>query len=776
MKLKKLSLLGIILMGNIFSCFSIEQDSLRLFFRTQQSLQQEKLYIHTDKPRYQIGDTIWLRGTLVNAVTHSLAVKTNYIYVELFNSSKKLISQKMLRRDNLCFHNNFILPDTLTAGKYTLQAYTNWMKNFGEEFFFSRNLYIVDIGNSITKNVTKKKKQDFAVTFFPEGGALLAGVSQRIAFKVQASDGYSTSADGKIVDSKGNILARFSTIHDGMGSFLLNVPANETLKAIVTTRQDKEVKEFELPDIATNGAVLSITPHKEKLSYQILGNSSIPMNLIVHCRGKLLETIYLNEQTKRKGELSTSSYPDGIIQLLLCDNNGKAFSRRLSFVRNDKQEKWSVTPNKPLTKKREKIILDLALSMDSLPLRGDFSVSVTDAGQVSPDFFSDHIVSNLLMTSDLKGYIENPAWYFEDTDSLKQEALDLVMQTHGWSRFATDNVYTPVIPHLDYKLEAGQYLSGRVEGIPKKEKDNLISIMDTNNGTYVSGKLDANNRFYFDGIEFPDSLALRAKLLSTRKYRLSIQIDTPKFPDLYRKEPIALFSRINESTNGQAKEGQATTYDGIRIIELPQVVIARKYITKSILGNVWIDKIWNFTAERINKELDTNIFKDAEQLIGEIISDNLWTDSIVTVIVNNVPYKNEGILKDIDSKAIDRIEFVRSEYNSLNWNKEGGAVIITLKPGQTIYKPLYDQRLVAFSPLGFAWPEYFYHPVYDTPEQKSCSLSDQRTTLYWNPSIQTDEKGRCKVAFYTSDRPGDYHIVIEGVTTGGRPVRYSSPL
>lgn len=164
----RICILSILLLFVHFSSDLLGQESVTSFFKAQQAFWQEKLYIHTDKPYYTVGDTIWFRGTLVNADTHSLVVKTNFIYVELYGgNNKKTVLRKKIKRDNLCFHNNFILPDTLRAGKYTLQAYTNWMRNFGEEHFFSRSLYIVNMGNSIPLDMKKKKiKRDYDVTFF----------------------------------------------------------------------------------------------------------------------------------------------------------------------------------------------------------------------------------------------------------------------------------------------------------------------------------------------------------------------------------------------------------------------------------------------------------------------------------------------------------------------------------------------------------------------------------------------------------------------------------
>lgn len=194
------------------------------------------------------------------------------------------------------------------------------------------------MGNSVPLDTKKKKiKRDYAVTFFPEGGNLLAGQYQRIAFKVQGADGYSEQAEGKIMDSKGNILANFSTLHDGMGSFFLDVPDDEKLKAIVVAKRDNLQREFILPEIMKQGIALAVTVQSRKFAYKILGYSDTSLSLIIHSRGRLLEIINL-EEGKTIGEVSTISYPDGIIQLLLCDNAGKALSRRLVFVRNKGNE------------------------------------------------------------------------------------------------------------------------------------------------------------------------------------------------------------------------------------------------------------------------------------------------------------------------------------------------------------------------------------------------------------------------------------------------------
>ena len=191
-----------------------ENHSVPSFFETEQSLLREKLYIHTDKPYYAAGDTIWLRGTLVNADTHSYLVKSNYIYVELWNEKDSLIERRMLKRDGLCFHNCLPLSVELPEGEYLMRAYSKYMLNFDSNYFYSHRIHI---GNTTKPRPIKGRvERDYHVTFFPEGGTLLAGIPQRVAFKVQSATGYSEAVTGEIYTSDNQLLTSFQTMHDGM--------------------------------------------------------------------------------------------------------------------------------------------------------------------------------------------------------------------------------------------------------------------------------------------------------------------------------------------------------------------------------------------------------------------------------------------------------------------------------------------------------------------------------------------------------------------------------
>ena len=85
------------------------------------------------------------------------------------------------------------------------------------------------------------------------------------------------------------------------------------------------------------------------------------------------------------------------------------------------------------------------------------------------------------------------------------------------------------------------------------------------------------------------------------------------------------------------------------------------------------------------------------------------------------------------------------------------------------YRP--SLGLATLYPLGYQKPAEFYSPQYEVPDSLQTDKTDFRTTIYWNPQIQTDSTGRAKVSFYTTDMNHDMEYVLEGITENGVPCR-----
>ena len=247
--------------------------------------------------------------------------------------------------------------------------------------------------------------KDFDVKFFPEGGALLTVAHQNIAFKAQGSDGFSTEIEGFLFDANGDTLTAFRSEHDGMGVFTLN-PTVGNSYYVIAKSGDGISKRFDLPAVEEKGITLSMTHYKKEIRYEIQKTEATEwpqkLFLIAHTRGKLviLQPVSID---RTFGRMNDSLFNAGITHFMLIDQQGNALSERLVFIPDRNPHQWQILADKPTYGKREKVSLQISAKDDNgSPVEGSFSISITDRKSIRPDSLAGNIVSNFLLTSDLK--------------------------------------------------------------------------------------------------------------------------------------------------------------------------------------------------------------------------------------------------------------------------------------------------------------------------------------------------------------------------------------
>lgn len=808
-----------------------KEDSISYYFRYHKSTCPEKLYLTLDRPYYEAGDTLWFRGTLVNADNHSYMVKTNYIYVELLNRSDQVIFRRKVLRDNLCFHHNLPLSKDLLSGEYTLRGYTSWMRNFSEDFFFTRKLTIINKeGQPLEDSITAR---DFDVSFFPEGGSLLKGVDQRVAFKAVGNDGLPVEIDGVVKDGTGRVLAELHSEHDGMGSFLLPGMATsavnsasvndlfpDTLIAQVEIRDYLDGygmpfgRTFALPAAQIEGYALHVdTGDGAVVRYRILharGDTrdlesndvlSESLVLLLHSGSNLILKRAISMVGDMQGTIDMSACRNGVNHLVLCTADGLGLSRRLLF-RLDSA--WMVDGeinlvSGNLKEKRDLVSLEFTLEDGSgIPMRGDFSVSVLDGGYVNCGYDSlrADLVSNLLLTSDLRGYIHRPGWYFSRAVpwTERQRGLDLLMQTHGWCRFLTEDFSRH--PGLEFPepLEEAEWLSGQISHLSKKDRGKVlpISVVDTMGVSYGTGILDSLGRFFIGNLHYPDDARLQIRLLSYGKWP-KFEIDRPEFPPGFHKEPFRV--NFREYLLDRCSDELLIGLDGYRTKVLGNVeVVEQRRRPLDDRGKVIHRFSRSYSHIKANYDLYVN--DRGIDIVNEMIN-NEWgkymdeievfassrtsgyDNRIPRVIVydgNSRRRSGVGWLTLVHAEDIDSVQATVEVRLKLQGSNIERFVRVYLHPGVEISEAIPDKRWTIHRTFGYTLPEYFYHTVYRTEEERQWAEPDLRRTLTWFPSLQTDDMGKAGFRFYNSDHIGPRHVVIEGVTFSGRPVRVEKVL
>lgn len=522
---------------------------------------QEKIYVQTDKPFYLMGDTIWMKGYLVDAKTHKEQdVQSRFMYVELINDNNKVLLRKKLMAEKGAYHNFFSLENDIPEGRYMLRAYTNYMRN-DDSFFYTKqitvyenmsSLLVVKVRHEVNKgnryaivtlsqkngepyagkqveymlrtkeyenkilqkrtnkagevrisipqkqelsqyieitlkddglNITRKIElpdvYDYHVGFYPEGGYLLSGIEQVIAFKAESTTGISPLIKGHVMNQAGDTLTSFQSEHEGIGSFTMAAQAGDSLWAI-TYDESKVVKRFALPSAVSDKIALSVVQDDSLIYYRVCvpKNQTLreELELLVHVRGQIIHRTKISAE-ELSGSFSKRNVPEGIVHFTVFNAKEKALTERLAFVyRNEVSFQVAVFGSTLEPRSLLKMGIKL-LDADYNPLQGNFSVSVTDDFAVLPEQEGEDIRSTLLLTSDLKGYIPTPGYYLEHSTPECLKHLDQLMLTQGWTRFQSSALLHPVKKEdARWKPEQVQYISGSLKGFFNKKTRKPIKM------------------------------------------------------------------------------------------------------------------------------------------------------------------------------------------------------------------------------------------------------------------------------------------------------------
>lgn len=297
---------------------------------------QEKMYVHTDRSHYAAGDTMWLRAYCIDAATNQLSDRSKFVYVELLdNSADTLVRRIKIRADTAgVFANALPLSQRLKSGSYTLAAYTQWMRNFDEELFFKKTVKIVNLDDSVAPVMNSRKINSMSLDLMPEGGNLLAGHSQRLAFKAVGDDGLGVDVKVYLVNAAGDVIREGASQHLGMGYIMVNADLGEELWLEAISAEGLSCR-TKLPPAHARGVTLSVNQRKGIILIQPSATSDFDMReaaLVIYGAGNMI----VKELTDDSPIRITASYlKPGVINIALIDRlTHRPLAERLIFVRD----------------------------------------------------------------------------------------------------------------------------------------------------------------------------------------------------------------------------------------------------------------------------------------------------------------------------------------------------------------------------------------------------------------------------------------------------------
>lgn len=641
-----------------------------------------------------------------------------------------------------------------------------------EEMKYSKKFYVPEFSN------------DFDVQFFPESGSLIDNYLQTVAFKAIGTDGLSVEVTGKLYNDKNEELSDFTSIHKGMGKFVFQTGTGESYYVIVESSAGK-VKRFNLPKVQTNGVAIQLGFNKNRLLYKVANHTNIPSSslcLLVHARGVVLLAKPL---TVTEGFIYENNLPAGIVSFSVVDTSGTTYCERLAFVRNFMLPEISMNQDRKIYDKREPVQLDFNIkSLTGENTAGLFSVSVTDSKIVKTDSLSDNILSYLLLSSDLKGYIEDPAVYFADNSLSTREKTDILMLTQGWKRFSTADVAKGKFSKPAYYMEAGQTLSGKVLNILNKPTPQCdISMISSYRSFFKFTKTDSLGNYLIDGIEFPDSTNF---ILKARKKKMFGDVELIPDKDIF--PPVSVFipapkAETETPPDDYFQQIKEKYYNegGMMVVHLNELTVNadRKKTDNNSEFYVGLADT-QISTETLEKNPSMSIMNVLQtipgvMIMGENISIRGSSDNPL-ILIDGVEAQGIEDITYLTANDVENISVFKGPDAAIFGIRGGNGVIaLTLKKG-VILKAATPVSLAGIMPLGYQKPAEFYVPKYDVDSVRLSTKPDLRTTIYWNPKLITDKNGNIHVRFFTADKANDYSVVLEGITGEGEICRYTGKI
>ena len=750
----------------------------------------EKAWLHCDRDNYVAGETIWFKAYLSSDFQPDTL--SSVLYLELLHPSGSVLTRKAFPVLLASAYGQLELSDSLPAGMYQLRAYTPGMLNNGTEYLFTRRFPV--IGKKIIRN--EKAPVSLRLDFFPEGGNLIAGWENMIAFKATDQNGYPVPVSGSIVNGKGQEVARFSTYHDGMGFFGLNPEAGMVYTARPDAPFSGKTIPLHLPE--EKGLSLSLIPHPQGGFFEIRQRVSDPAKRAAYMIGQMQHHVVFRQDLKStadewQGVLNTEKLNSGIMQVTVFTKEGIPLAERLFFV-NNREYVHAISLRADTVSFAAKGRNHFKLQLPDT-VQGSLSVSITDADYALSPSRKENIVSGLLLTGDLRGYIHNPAWYFSSVADSVQTALDLLMMTNGWRRFRWENLARQVKQPLPFSDPAYITLSGKVNvrGTKNGYSNKPLLALITAEGMKRNAQLfttDNEGRFKIDSLLFFGNGRI---FILDIKGRKSQYIDVEMNGDsLGRRYPVTagipadlLLNGDEEKLKRMAADADAISKANGLTLETVTLKVKKKSPTQELdekytNGPFSGDAIR--TIDLVNTDqviTDLTIFDYLQSRVpGLVVAADGFeyslyyrqTESMSSM--GQIPMKlflNEvetdaSVIASLPPAEIALIKMY-SNFVAATGNGAGGVMSIYTRKGSDVVTSTRGD-IILYN--GFAVVKDFYVPDYKK-DQSLLVQPDLRHTIDWRPNIFVNNVNPViPLSFNNNDEAKRFRIVVEGMTTSGK--------
>lgn len=770
---------------------------------------EDRVYLQLDKPFYQPGDDIWLAAYVRDGLSLKPSEKSDIVHVELI-SPKGTVEKKInLIGKNGKAAGDFKLDKEALGGLYKIRAYTNWMKNEGNDNYFEKEIQVQDVvlpnlkmkldferkafgagdevvaklelntnenkpladykikvvGNLsgqkfiekadvtdengmryIKFNLPKELKTNDGLlnvmidyngstesisrsipivlnkiefNLFPEGGDMISGVQNSVAFKALNEFGVPADVEGDVVDANGIKVCSFASFHQGMGAFAFT-PKKGADYFVKITKPEGIKESYKLPEALNRGYAMTIDNTKDgEVAVNINTTEQEELSVVAQVRGKMYYSTVVNAKPgSNKFVFSTQTFPVGVSQITLFDSKGIARAERLAFVNKDKQLKISVETEKEKYLPREKVKMTITVRDEKgLPMPANLSMSVVNDQLLSfADDKSGNILSQLLLQQDIKGKIEEPAFYFNNKEPKADKALDYLLMTSGWRRFTWEKVMENEMPVINYLGERA-LIGGIIYNGENSQPMPGVKVKVLNG---VEVETDVNGKFLLKKIDLtsPVTLAFNHEgYYSQNQYVQDYNQNITMY--MYKKQ----YNYYYKNTKNRSR------------VKAPE--------------------------EWIEDAIPAMAMGDAGR---------------VAAMENEVPMMEKAPLMKKANAPVPMAKPVREEAkNKVSAEKKADKDAKIMEAASSVADCRFEGKRALDDFEGepmqqqiqvYHRARQFYAPKYDN-QQNVEVRTDFRNTIYWNPNVEVGYSGKKTIEFFTSDDITSFRTTIEGLSNDG---------
>jgi hypothetical protein len=653
--------------------------------------------------------------------------------------------------------------------------------------------------------------------FMPEGGNMVEGLDSHIAFKALSEDGNGTNVSGAVYNSKQVQVASFQSTHRGMGVFNLHVQPGETYTARIKLPSGEYSKAYPLPAVKHSGIALNVVNHfgSDSLEVSISSTADIQGNNVYYLVGQSRgvgcfgEVVRLDKPVKNIS-VSKTLFPTGIARLTLLTATQQPLNERIVYIDHEDNLRVNITSNKKIYTKRDNVALDIAVADKAgQPVSGSFSVSVTDDGQVKNDSISNNTLkSTLLLTSDLKGFVEDPGYYFNQplTDAIARQ-LDNLLLAQGWVNYDWSAVFKPVKAPLN-PAEASFAVHGKVTNIFNKPVASSKIVLLAKSPSFALDTItDNTGQFNFSHLYPVDSAAyvIQARNKNGGSFNVGIDIDEFKAPvfNASNRRIIPWYINIDTTRLNALKTHISYKLEQDKLLGIHMLnevgIVDKKVIKgsqnlngpggsdfalneadllkagKMTLGDLLYKKVKGFTLGYgkhpftyfINGQF-MHLIIDGVDITPFFTNDGSGRTAFRDYVNTFLDYYTAEDIKGIEVMTSSQYvsayftTFVKDPTKSSPFDHAYVEVTTYAGKGPFLKKA---SGIALYRPVIFASKKQFYSPQYTT--QTTNTGIDTRSTIYWSPNVVSKRDGKASISFYTADKPGTYTLMIEGTDMNG---------